>query len=69
MPDKNFNRQCLRCKRFIPSLHYHGSNSFLFVNVTKIYQFKAKYSEMKNYALCRGNNSKDFTIDNMRKQG
>ena len=26
------------------SLHYNGSNSFLFVNATKIYQFKAKYS-------------------------
>ena len=29
------------------SLHYNGSNSFLFVNATKIYQFKAKDSEIK----------------------
>ena len=29
-------------KRFILSLHYNGSNSFLFVNATKIYQFQAK---------------------------
>ena len=29
-------------KRFVLSLHYNGSNSFLFVNVTKIFQFKAK---------------------------
>ena len=29
-------------KRFILSLHYTGSNSFLSVNATKIYQFKAK---------------------------
>ena len=31
-------------KRFVLSLHYNGSNSFLFVNATKIYQFKAKES-------------------------
>ena len=29
-------------KRFVLSLHYNGSNSFLFVNATKIYHFKAK---------------------------
>ena len=29
-------------KRFVLSLHYNGINSFLFVNATKIYQFKAK---------------------------
>ena len=29
------------------SLNYNGSNSFLFVNATKIYQFKAKDSEIK----------------------
>ena len=35
-------------KRFVLSLHYNGNNSFLFVNATKIYQFKAKDSE-KNF--------------------
>ena len=44
------------------SLHYNGSNSFLFVNATKMYQFKAKDSEIKDYALRLGNISKDFTI-------
>ena len=39
-------------KRFILSLHYNRSNSFLFVNATKIYQFKAKDSEIKDYGLC-----------------
>ena len=34
-------------KRFVLSIHYNGSNSFLFVNDTKIYQFKAKNSEIK----------------------
>ena len=29
-------------KRFVLSLHYNESNSFLFVVTTKIYQFKAK---------------------------
>ena len=38
-------------KRFVLSLHHNGSNNFLFANATKIYQFKAKKSEMKNYAL------------------
>ena len=29
-------------KRFVLSLHYNGSNSFFFVNATKVYQLKAK---------------------------
>ena len=29
-------------KRFVLNLHYNGSNSFLFVNATKVYQLKAK---------------------------
>ena len=29
-------------KRFVLSLHYNESNSFLFVNAAKVYQFKAK---------------------------
>ena len=55
-------------KRFVLSLHYNGSNTFLFVNATKTYQFKAKTSEIKDYALCLGNISKDFKINN-RKTG
>ena len=54
-------------KRFVLNLHYNGSNSFLFVNATKVYQFKAKDSEVKDYSLCLGNVSKDFTINNMEK--
>ena len=54
-------------KRFVLSQHYNGSNSF-FVNATKIYQVKAKDSEIRDYALCLGNISKDFTIiNNMKK--
>ena len=29
-------------KRFVLSLHYNGTNSFLFVNAKKIYHFKTK---------------------------
>ena len=55
-------------KRFVLSLHYNGSNSFLFVNATKIYQFKAKNSEIKYYTLCLGNISKYFTINDMKEK-
>ena len=55
-------------KRFVLILQYNGSNSFLFVNATKIYQFKAKDSEIKSCKLCLGNISKEFTINNMKKK-
>ena len=35
-------------KRFVLNVHYNGSNSFLFVNATKIYQFKFTINDMKN---------------------
>ena len=56
-------------RKFILSLDYNESDSFLFVNATKIYQFKAKKSEIKQYSLCLGNISKDFTFDNIKKTG
>ena len=40
---------------------YKGSNRFLFVNATKIYQFKVKDSEIKRYLLCLGEISGDFS--------
>ena len=55
-------------KRFVLSLHYNGSDSFLFVNATKVYQFKAKDSEIEDYTLCLFNISKYFTINNMKNQ-
>ena len=55
-------------KRFALSLHYNESSSFLSVNAAKICQFKAKDSEIKDYALYLGNMSKDFTINNMKKK-
>ena len=56
-------------KRFVLSLHYNGSNSFLFVNATKVYKFKVKNSKIKDYALCLCNVSKDLTINNMKNIG
>ena len=50
-------------KRFVLSLHYNGRDSFVPVNTTKIYQFKMKDSEIKDYGLYLGNISKDFTIN------
>ena len=55
-------------KIFLLCLHYNGINIFLFVNAVKVYQFKAKNSEINDYALCLGNGSKDFTINNMKKK-
>ena len=56
-------------KIFVLSLHCSGSSSFSFVNAKKIYPFKAKNSEIKDYALCLGNISKIFTINNIKKVG
>ena len=53
-------------KRFVLSLHCNGNYSFLFFNTPKIYHFKVKDSEIKDYALCLGNISKDFTTNNMK---
>ena len=54
-------------KKFVLSLHYNGRNSLLFVNATKVYQFKATTSEIKDYALSLGKISKDFTINKTTK--
>ena len=39
-------------KKFCLSLHYNGANSYLFVNGTEIYKFKAKDSETVASPLC-----------------
>ena len=55
-------------KKFCLSLHYNGANSYLFVNGTEIIKFKAKDSEIVASPLCLGNISKDWSIDNIKKQ-
>ena len=54
-------------KKFCLSLHYNGANSYLFVNGTDIYKFKAKDFEIVPSPLCLGNISKDWSVDNMKK--
>ena len=54
-------------QKFCLSLHYNGTNSYLFVNVTKNYKFKVKDSEIVAAPLCLGNISKDWSADNMKK--
>ena len=61
----NFSRSQ---RKFCLSLHYNGSNSFLFVNATKLYQFKAKNSEIAPYLLCLRKMSMDFTANKMKKR-
>ena len=56
-------------KKFFLSLYYNGANSYLFVNGTEIYKFKAKDSEIVPSSLCLGNISKDWSTDNMKKTG
>ena len=56
-------------KRFLTSLYYNGSNSFLFVNAAKMWDFKAKNSEINSYTLNIGNISKPFTLSGMKKTG
>ena len=51
------------------SLHYNGANSYLFVNGTEIYKFKAKDSQIVASPLSLGNISKDWSIDNMKRTG
>ena len=45
----NFTRGA---KKIGLSSHYNGANSYLFVNGTEIYEFKAKDSEIVASPLC-----------------
>ena len=54
-------------KKFCLSLHYNRANSYLFVNGTEIIKFKVKDAEIVATSLCLGNISKDWSVDNMKK--
>ena len=54
-------------KKFCLSLHYNRANSYLFVNDTEIYKFKAKDSEIIASPLSFRNISKDSSRDNTKK--
>ena len=58
-----------KMKKFCLNLHYNGANSYLFVDDTEIYKFKAKVSEIVVNPLCLGSISKDWLIDNMKMTG
>ena len=53
--------------KFCLSLHYNGSNSYLFVNGNEIHKFKTKNSEIIAAPICLGNISGDSLVDNMKK--
>ena len=44
------------------------TTSYLFVNGTEIYKFKAKYSEIVATPLYLGNISKDWSVNNMKNR-
>ena len=50
-------------------MHNNRANSYVFVNDTEIYKFKAKDSEILVDSICLGNISKDWWVDNMKKTG
>ena len=56
-------------RKFYLSLHYNGSKSFLLVGATKIYQFRAKDSELKIYSFCLENISGDLSAIKKKKTG
>ena len=56
-------------KKFCLRLHYNGANSYLFVNGTESYKFRAKDSEIVAGLLCLGNIFKDWSLDNMKRTG
>ena len=54
-------------KTFCLNLHYNGANSYLFVNGTEIYKFKARDSKILVGPICLENISKDWLVDNMKR--
>ena len=56
-------------KKLCLSLHYSWVDSYLFVNGTEIYKFKAKDSEIVATPLCLENISKDWSVDNRKRTG
>ena len=54
-------------RTFCLSLHYNGSNNFLFVNATKIYQFRTNDSEIEKYPFCLRTILQDFWANNIKQ--
>ena len=56
-------------KKFVLSLHYNFSNSYLFANGTQELKFKSKDDQILKEKLCVGNLSSDWTTANSEKTG
>ena len=56
-------------KKICLSLHYNRTNSYLSVNGTEIYKFKAKDSEILVGPIYLRNISKDCLVNNMKRTG
>ena len=54
-------------KKLCLGLHYNKKNSYLFVNGTEIIKFKSEDPEILPYPICLGNISRDWSVDNMKK--
>ena len=48
-------------------MHYNEENSYVLVNGTGIIKFKSKDLEILPHPLCLGSISKDWLVDNMKK--
>ena len=60
--EKKYSINFTENKKKCLSLHYNGTNSYLFVNSTEIHKFKAKDSEIVATPLCLRNISRDLLI-------
>ena len=56
-------------EQIVTYLLMDGVNSYLFVNGTEIYEFKANDSEIVATPLYSRNISNDVSVDNMKKTG
>ena len=56
-------------KMFTLSLHFNGTNSYLFANGKDIVKFKANNSKIVAAPLCWGNISKDWSVDHLKRTG
>ena len=66
--EKNFYRNFTDPgKKFMPSLHYNGNNSYLFVNGRQELKFKCKTDQLVKETLCIGNLSDQWTTSESEK--
>ena len=68
-PTQGLERTLIGEKMYWINFTVNAANSYLFVDGTDIYKFKAKDSEIVASPLCLGNISKDWSVDNMKKTG